>query len=140
LSSNPPLSTYVIFLDRNFGQHLVATELRKSGLTVEVHAAHFPEANAGEESDEYWIRHVTSQGWVIFTRNGRIRNNPLERQTFIQCGARVFNIRNANADAAKVTECIARATSKIEQVLANEKGPFIVGISLNGDVTFIDNP
>jgi hypothetical protein len=117
----------------------VAAELRVLGLNVEVHADHFPEANTKpEESDADWIRDVTGRGWVIFTRNGNIRNNPLERRTFIECGARVFNIRNGGASAADVAKCVQRAQRRIERLLASNAGPFIVGISLSGEVTFID--
>lgn len=91
-----------------------------------------------EESDADWIRDITGRGWVIFTRNGKIRNNPLERRTFIRCGARVFNIRNGGASAAEVGKCLRCAKTRIEQILAHTAAPFIVGISLNGDVTFID--
>lgn len=139
MTSSPPLNSYTIFLDRNFGSKLVAGELRGLGLHVEVHADHFPEANTKpEESDADWIRDVTGRGWVIFTRNGNIRNNPLERRTFIECGARVFNIRNGGASATEVAKCIQRAKARIERLLAGNTGPFIVGISLNGDITFID--
>ncbi len=140
MTSSPPLSSYTIFLDRNFGSKLVASELRGISLIVEVHADHFPEANTKPEtSDAEWIRDVTNRGWVIFTRNGNIRNNPLERRTFIECGARVFNVRNGGATAEEVAKCIHRAKNRIERILASNTGPFIVGISLNGDVTFIDN-
>ncbi len=97
----------------------MAAELRGLGLHVEVHADHFPEANTKpEESDADWIQDVTGRGWVIFTRNGNIRNNPLERRTFINSGARVFNIRNAGASAPEVAKCIERAKKRIEGILA----------------------
>lgn len=139
MTSSSPLNSYTIFLDRNFGAKLVAEELRGLGLLVEVHADHFPEADTKpEESDADWIREVTGLGWVIFTRDGKIRNNPLERRTFIECGARVFNVRNGSAPAAEVANSVQRAKIRIERILASNSGPFIVGISLNGDVTFID--
>lgn len=119
----------------------MAGELRNLGLTVEVHADHFRlTENSPEISDAAWIREVTDREWIIFTRNGHIRNNPLERRTFLECGARVFNIRNGSASAAAIAKCVEAAKTKIERVLATRPGPFIVGISLSGDLTFIDAP
>lgn len=97
--------------------------MRQHGLTIEVHQDHFPEADEGEKSDEYWIRNVTARGWIILTRNGNIRSNPLERQTFIESGARVFNIRNGNASAEQVTEFIRKASRQMEHILSDQPGP-----------------
>jgi hypothetical protein len=127
-------------LDRNFGRYQVANALRSSGLAIEVHYDHFPEAEAGETDDRYWIRETTSRGWIILTRNGEIRRNPLERAEFISAGARVFNIRNANATADEVKQCLKLAASKMRRILESSPGPFIVGVSMLGKLTFIDKP
>ena len=107
---------------------------------VEVHEDHFPQARFGEISDEYWIRDVTARDWIILTRNGRIRNNPLERRTFIEARSRVFNVRNGSATADAVAKCIGLAAARMERILKEHSGPFIAGISLNGDISFIDAP
>jgi len=135
-----PLSEHVLFLDRNFGRYQVANALRSAGLTVEVHYDHYPEAETGELDDRRWIREITANGWVILTRNGQIRHNPLERAEFISAGARVFNIRNGNATADEVRHCLQLAEREIERVLASHRGPFIVGVSMHGKLTFIDAP
>jgi hypothetical protein len=140
LISKSPLEPFSFFLDRNFGRFKVANALRESGLLVEVHYDHFPDADTGELDDRYWIREVTSRGWVILTRNGAIRRNPLERAEFIEARARVFNIRNANANAEEIRRCIELASRKMATILRTHRGPFIAGISLLGDVTFIDKP
>jgi hypothetical protein len=107
---------------------------------VQTHYDVFPEAERGEINDGYWISDVTARGWVIITRNGAIRRNPLEREAFIRAGASVFNIRNGQATAAEVVGAFSKATNKMSEILKNTKPPFIAGISLSGDVTFIDAP
>ena len=56
----------------------------------------------------------------------------------MKCGSRVFNVRNGSASAAEVAKGVQRASTEIERILAELAGPFIAGISLNGEVTFID--
>jgi hypothetical protein len=140
LTSKSPLSGYTLFLDRNFGRYQVAVALRAAGLTIEVHYDHYPQAERGELDDRYWIKEVTSFGWVILTRNGQIRHNPLERAEFIAAGARVFNIRNANATAESVRTCLELAAGRMARILLENQGPFIAGISMRGTLTFIDAP
>ena len=141
MKSIQQLSSYVFFIDRNFGRRLVPDALRAAGLALEVNHEHFPVHDVEPElSDIEWIETVTSRGWVILTRNGSIRRNPLERRAFIRAGARVFNIRNASADAQRVASAIRKAGRSIATILEQESPPFIAGISMNGDVTFIDRP
>jgi len=139
LISKSPLSNHTIFLDRNFGRYQVAAALRAIGLTVEVHYDHFPEAEEGETDDTYWIKPIAEKGWVIFTRDREIRRNPLERKAFIDAKARVFNIRNGNATADKVANAIRLAAARIARILDNDSPPYLVGVSINGDLTFIDD-
>jgi hypothetical protein len=118
----------------------VAAALREIGLRIEVHHDHFGDGSVEEISDEFWIREVTRRGWVIVTRDGRIRRNPLERLAFVEAGARVFNVVNGSATALQVAEAFRKARPAIERILANQRGPFIAGLSLNGKVTFLDSP
>jgi PIN like domain len=138
LTSESPPEDVIFFLDRNVGRYQVAAALRQHGLRVEAHADHYPQAEAGELSDEYWIREVTLRGWVILTRDGEIRRNPLERAAFVSAGARVFNIRNGQAKAEAVAAAIIKAKSRIDEILASGKRGFIAGISMRGDITFTD--
>lgn len=134
------LREHTFFLDRNFGRHKVAGELRNIGLTVEVHYDHFPEAEAGEKGDADWIRDVSSRGWVILTRDENIRRNPLELAALRRSKARAFNFKNAQATAAEIAEAFRMAAGKIAKVIRNTRPPYIVGISLRGEITYIEAP
>jgi hypothetical protein len=134
-----PLSGYVFFVDRNIGRYQVPDALRSLGLTVEVHADHFPaQETVPEVWDGQWIQTVTALGWIIITRDKGIRRNPLERAAFVGAGARVFNIRSGSASAASVASAISAAATQMRAIIETHAAPFIVGVSMSGNLTFID--
>lgn len=70
-----PDDVLVLFVDRALGAEDVPTALREAGATVEVMDDHFPDVS----DDSEWIVAVTQRGWVILTKDKRIRRNRLER-------------------------------------------------------------
>lgn len=66
---NPPL---VFFIDRSLGQKVIAGRLRQCGVQVEIHDDHFPQ----NDPDEDWISEVGKRGWVVLTKDDRIRYRP----------------------------------------------------------------
>jgi len=54
------------------GQKIIAENLRQSGVTVEIHDHHFPQ-NA---LDEDWLSEVGERGWIVLTKDDRIRYRP----------------------------------------------------------------
>lgn len=134
------LSEQTFFLDRNFGRYKVAEALRAIGLRVETHYDHFPEAERGEASDSDWIREVSRRGWIILTRDENIRRNPLEMRALRSSKARAFNIRNAQATAEEIAYAFQLAARKMARIILANRPPYIVGISLRGEVTYIDRP
>ena len=76
----------VFFLDRSLGKKKVAQALRQAGAVVEVHADHFP----ADARDEDWLRVVGSRGWIVLTKDERIRYRPNERSALLRSGVRAF--------------------------------------------------
>jgi uncharacterized protein with PIN domain len=71
--STPPDSPLIFFVDRSLGQKVIAEKLRQSGVNVEIHDDHFPQ----DAPDEHWIAEVGEKGWVVLTKDDRIRYRPL---------------------------------------------------------------
>ena len=68
----PKPPTY--FLDRSLGRIKLATALRQAGLNIEVHDDHFKQ----DAADEEWLAAVGKEGWVVFTKDQKIRYHPRE--------------------------------------------------------------
>ena len=74
-SGSKPPEALIFFIDRSLGKKIVAQALRDSGETVEIHDDHFlPDAK-----DEDWLVEVGSRGWIVLTKDDRIRYRVTER-------------------------------------------------------------
>lgn len=77
---------WVFFVDRSLGGKVLAHALRALGERVEVHDDHFPK----DATDEIWLADVGAKGWVILSKDDRIRRNPVERQALLTAGVAAF--------------------------------------------------
>lgn len=67
-AAKPPDET-VFFIDRSLGIEPICTELLRAGLVVEIHDDRF----ARDEEDRVWLRSVGEWGWVVLTKDQRLR-------------------------------------------------------------------
>jgi predicted nuclease of predicted toxin-antitoxin system len=70
----------------------VADALRGVGEQVEIHDDHL----ARDVSDEAWMRLAAANGWVVLTKDARIRHRPLERACLLDAGLIVFVLTSAS--------------------------------------------
>jgi hypothetical protein len=84
-AAKPPDGT-VFFIDRSLGVEPLRTELIHSGLAVEIHEDHF----ARDEEDRVWLQAAGERGWVVLTKDQRLRYRPLEIGALRASNARVF--------------------------------------------------
>ena len=120
----------VFFLDRCLGRHLVARGLRKEGLRCEVHDDHLPQ-NA---TDEEWIKFTAEKGWIVITKDKRIRNRTSFLHYLNMYSGRVFVISIQNNKAETMIECIAKAKERIANFVEKNEAPFIASIYRNGSL------
>ena len=75
-SGSKPPEPSVFFIDRSLGKKIVAQALRDIGETVEIHDDHF----APDAKDEDWLVEVGKRGWIVLTKDDRIRYEPLNER------------------------------------------------------------
>ena len=93
----PPDET-VFFIDRSLGIEPLRTELIKTGLVVEIHDDHF----ARDAEDRVWLQAVGERGWVVLTKDQRLRYRPLEIATLRASRARVFVLTAGNLRGSEI--------------------------------------
>jgi uncharacterized protein with PIN domain len=71
------------FLDRSLGKK-TASGLREAGYVVHLVADHYPN-DADEVPDEDWIAEGCSRGWILLTKDKRIRYRAAELEA-LQAG------------------------------------------------------
>jgi predicted nuclease of predicted toxin-antitoxin system len=115
----------VFFVDRSLGKHHVADALRKLGAIVEVHDDHF----AIDAPDAEWIAEVSRRGWVVLTKDQRIRHRPLERAVVVASGARLLALTRGNLSGTEMATVFAQHLAKMRRVVHGTPAPFIASVS-----------
>jgi predicted nuclease of predicted toxin-antitoxin system len=75
----------------------IRAELVKAGLVVEIHDDHF----SRDEEDCVWLAAAGERGWVVLTKDQKLRYRPLEISALRASKARVFVLTAGNLRASK---------------------------------------
>jgi hypothetical protein len=129
-AAKPPEGT-VFFIDRSLGVEPIRTELVKSGLVIEIHDDHF----ARDEDDRNWLGAVGERGWVVFTKDKKLRYRPLEIAALRASKARVFVLTAGNLRGIEIAAVFLKALPRICKILRSHPGPFVARVSQSGHVT-----
>ena len=127
--AKPPDET-VFFIDRSLGIDPIRTELVNAGLTVEIHDDYF----ARDEEDRTWLRTVGERGWVVLTKDQRLRYRPLEIAALRASRARVFVLTAGNLRGIEIAAIFLKALPRIAKILHTVPGPFVARVSQLGQV------
>ena len=132
-SQSRPHKPPTYFLDRSLGRFKLATALRQAGLLVEVHNDHFQQ----DATDEEWLTGVGQRGWVVLTKDEKIRYHAQELRALVSRGVRAFVLTARNVNADEMASIVLGARTKIERFLAKHAGPFMVTISRGGTLAVL---
>lgn len=103
-------------------------------MRVEVHEQHF----APDAADADWMRAATERGWLILTKDKRVRRRPGELQTIRDAGAAAFILTAGDLPGSDQAAAFLGARTRIEQLARNYSRPLIATISAAGIVTLIE--
>ena len=120
-----PRDAVVFFVDRSLGKRHVPDALRALGASVELHDDHF----ATNATDSEWITEVARRGWVVLTKDQRIRHRPLERAAVVASGARLFALAGGNLSGLEMANVFARHLKRMTRLASGERAPFIASVS-----------
>ena len=119
-----------LFCDRSLGHHKVPHRLRQVHSAVIAHDDVF----AQDTDDEVWLKIAGERGWVVLTRDDRIRYRPSEQRALIEAGTAVFCLNPSKGMTAEEwAEAFVAALPKILTTVAkNPSGGYIMGVNRNG--------
>jgi len=126
---------WIFFLDRSLGGRLVLEALCSSGETVEAHDAHFPK----DAPDVEWLGQVGSKGWVVISKDDRIRLNEVERNALAEAGVAAFFLGRSDLTGPQMASAIVKALPAMKRALRRFPIPFIARISADGDVSVFES-
>jgi len=121
----------VIFIDEALGRHVIANALRAAGARVEVHADHFTPG----ERDEIWLAEVAGRGWIVLSKDLRIRYRGLALKAIERTLARVFVLkRSEDLTGPEMAEIFVQALPAIYRKARDPFPPFIAKVGKDGSV------
>lgn len=124
-TTEKPPEAFTFFLDQGLGDKVIAHALRQRGLNVTLLKEHF-------------ATEVGRRGWLILTKDDRIRRRPVEREALMRGGARAFILPSGNMSGDEMASAIVKALPKIQKFVARNSPPFIARISKAGEVWLLD--
>jgi hypothetical protein len=123
---------FVLYLDENLHNCKPILEaLAQHGVKHERHGQHFP---PGTE-DTVWLPLVGEKGWVLLTKDKRIRYNELEKLAVRQHKIREFYFSSGNHSGAEMAEMLVAALRDMTRIFRKHKPPFIASIPKSGKVS-----
>jgi PIN domain-containing protein len=115
------------------GQKVIAERLRQSDVQVAIHDDHFRQ-NA---LDEEWLSEVGKRGWIVLTKDDRIRYRPAALESYRRNKVRVFIFGSGEMKAQEMADAFIRALPKIFRLIRNKPAPFFARISRTGLVSLL---
>ena len=119
-----------LFLDRSLGRIKVPQLLRDAGLRLITLAEHYGMPADEDIADEEWLRLASSQNWVVFMKDTRIRYNRRERDVVVAYSVRCFCLSSQQLSAADMATRYLDNLGAINQA-CREPGPFIYAVHKN---------
>jgi predicted nuclease of predicted toxin-antitoxin system len=125
---------FAFFIDRSLGARLVAEAIRvgcEPGEIVYVHDDHFPQ----DTTDTEWLEQVGARGWVVLTKDTRMRTNFVEREAILGGCVGWFALARGDLTADHMGRVFRAALSRIRTVLRRFEAPIIATIRVDGGVS-----
>lgn len=132
-SSN--LSPPELFIDRSLGRRKVPDRLREVHPRVTAHDEIF----AQDTDDEVWLRDIGGRGWVVLTKDERIRRKPGEQRTILRFRVKCFVLHPTRGlTGPEMAEILVKALPRMLRVAQQEKrGGFIKIVDRRGRIRHV---
>lgn len=127
-----------ILVDQSLGVRSVPQLFRDVGYTV---VTIQDEYGTRTVPDERWLHDAGTRGWVVVTKDERIRRRPSERLAFIKARARVVCLTPGDLPMADQVACFRENLAAIERWW-DKPGPWILAVRRGGveELSFSDDP
>lgn len=111
----------------------IGRRLEAEGLRIELHDDHFSQGTPDAE----WLPVVGQRGWIVLTKDTRIRYRPNEKQALLAAGVRAFVFASGSLSGAEMSEAIVKALPKMLKLLTAHRRAFVARITAASDVMIL---
>jgi hypothetical protein len=131
-----PREPFTYFIDRSLGRRDVPDALRgalNAGESLTIH----DDILAPDTDDCEWLKRAADSGWIIVSKDSRIRRNPLELEALRNSGAAAFMLANASLSGPQQGLALVAALPRIRTVVRRFDVAIIASVNIDGAVTVI---
>lgn len=128
-----PLPEPVLFLDECLGSTDVPVALRAKGIRVEMLHDHFDLATP----DTMWLAEVGKRGWVVLTKDQRIRRRRVEIDALMAASVAAFVLTSGNLTGVQTATAFVMAWPRIQKALRDHALPFVAAVDAKGSIRFL---
>ena len=104
--------------------------LAQRGIKHERHGQHFSPGT----QDTAWLPFVGEKGWILITKDKRIRFNDLEKEAVLTYRVRQFYFTSGNYSGTEMATMLIAALPEIMGLCETQVPPFIASITKAGRV------
>ena len=122
------------FVERSLGGKVILEVLREAGYIVHTHADHF----APDCPDPEWLHAVGQRGWIVLTKDARIRYRPRERATLLDARVKAFILTGKGGTGADMARTFLKAIPAIRRIASETPPPFIAHVWKSGEVKVME--
>lgn len=130
-----PREPPVFFIDHCLGTENVAERLRQQGVDARVM---IEEGFREDAEDVAWLPVVASRGWVILTKDKRIRRRAIEHDALVASGAGAFILVAGGLGGDAIADAFVRALPTMVRIWHTRTRPFLATVTAQGKVTLIE--
>ncbi len=122
------LASLVFFIDRSLGGRVIAEALRAAGAQVEIHDTHFDL----DAPDVQWLAAMGDRGWVVLSKDARIRRDAFEREALRSANVKAFFLTQQGLTGEEMAQIFVAALPGMVTRAGRQPGPFIYTLSREG--------
>lgn len=111
----------------------MAIALRETGAILHIHDDHFPP----DAKDEDWLTEAGRRGWIVLTKDHRVRYRHVERLALMKAGVAAFILTSGDLQGEEMAQAFVKALPRINRFLQQHKKPFIAKIAKDGSVAML---
>jgi len=121
------------FVDRSLGGKVVAQALRQQGEKVIVHDDVFPQ----DAFDEVWLTQAGAEGWIVLSKDRRIRYRANEHAALKAAKVRAFVLTGGNMPGEAMAQAFIEALPRMKELAATRTPPFLATVSAGGRIALL---
>lgn len=103
------------------------------GCRIELHDDHF----AQNAKDVDWLKVIGRSGWVLLTKDERIRTNQIEQQALADHSVTAFLLSRQDLTAQDMVDAFTTALPRMRNLLSSRRRPFVARVSPAGTVVVL---